>query len=202
MKLLFAVIRLVVAVGAIVAIVATFFDTASRTAINPFNFFGFFTMQANIIITVALLVAAFATFAGRAQTPGLVLLRACATTYIAVVGIVYNTLLTGLEGGVSLEWANTVLHVVLPIYAVADWILFGDRTAVPWKKLWLVVIYPIVWVVVVLFRGATDGWVPYPFLDPAQGYGVVALYCVAIAVATLVVAVGVWALSRVRILKP
>lgn len=195
-----ALIRLVVAVAGIAAIVATFFDTASRTAINPFNFFGFFTMQSNIIFIVALLITAGAALSRRAPSPMLDLLRACATTYIVIVGIVYNTLLVGLEGGVSLDWANTILHVVLPLYAAIDWLIFADRAPLKWKLLWVPLVYPIVWLVVVLIRGATDGWVPYPFLDPAQGYGVVAAYAVAIAVATLVVAAVVWAVSRLRTL--
>lgn len=202
MKLLFAVLRLIVGLSGLVAIVATFLDTASRAVINPFNFFGYFTMQSNILTMVVFLVAALATFAGRKQTPGLVLARACVTTYIVIVGIVYNTLLVGLEGGITLGWANWVLHVAIPAYAAIDWIFFGDRTPVPWSKFWVVLVYPIVWIIVVLVRGATDGWVPYPFLDPAQGYGVVALYCVGIAVGIGVVGAGVWALSRVRILKP
>lgn len=197
----FASIRLVVVVLVVIAIVATFFDTASRATINPFNFFGYFTMQSNIITAVVLLLAALAGLSGRAQSPGLVLARACATTYIGIVGIVYNTLLTGLEGGISLEWANWVLHVAFPIYAALDWILFGDRGAVPWKRLWVVLIFPVVWIIVVIIRGATDGWVPYPFLDPATGYGSVATYCVIISVATVVVAVLVWAISRARIIR-
>lgn len=36
--------------------------------------------------------------------------------------------------------------------------------------------------VVVLVRGATDGWVPYAFLDPASGYLSVFLYVAGIAV--------------------
>ena len=47
-----------------------------------------------------------------------------------------------------------------------------------------------------LVRGATDGWVPYPFLDPAQGYGVVALYCLAILV--LFVGIGLLVLLASR----
>lgn len=201
-RYLFATIRLIVVIGVAVSIVATFFDTASRATINPFNFFGFFTMQSNIITAVVLLIAALTTFRGGQQGPTLVLARACATTYIVIVGIVYNLLLAGLEGGVSLEWANWILHVAFPIYAALDWILFGDRFAVPWKKIWLVLIFPLVWIVVVLIRGATDGWVPYPFLDPATGYGSVALYSVVILIAVVVVAAAVWALSRVRIIKP
>ena len=202
MKLLFAALRLIVGIAGLVAIVATFLDTASRAAINPFNFFGYFTMQSNILTVVMLLATAAAILAGRTQSPLMLLLRASVTTYIVIVGIVYNTLLAGLEGGISLEWANTVLHVAIPIYAAIDWIFFGDRPALAWNRFWIVLVYPIVWLIVVIIRGATDGWVPYPFLDPAQGYGVVALYSVAIAVAVVVVGAGVWAISRIRILTP
>ena len=192
------------AVLVLVAVVATFFDTATRATINPFNFFGFFTMQSNIATAVVLLIAAAATFAGRAQSPGLVLARACVTTYIALVGIVYNTLLAGLEGGVSLDWANTVLHVILPIYAVLDWVVFGDRDPVAWKRYPIVLIYPIVWLVVVIIRGATDGWVPYPFLSPHQsgGYATVAAFSAAIAVAFAIIGAIVWAISRVKVTRP
>lgn len=198
----FAVLRSLMVLVVATAIVATFFDTASRATINPFNFFGYFTMQSNIITAVVLLLAALATFRGRPQTPLLVLARACATTYIVIVGIVYNTLLAGLEGGVSLEWANWVLHVAFPIYAALDWILFGDREALTWRRLWVVLIFPVVWIIVVIIRGATDGWVPYPFLDPSLGYGVVAMYSVGIFVVTVIVGAIVFALSRVRIIKP
>ena len=199
---LFAVLRLAMVVLAVIAIVATLLDTASRATINPFNFFGYFTMQSNIITALILLLAALATIRRRPQTPLLVLARACATTYIVIVGIVYNALLAGLEGGVSLQWANWVLHVAFPIYAALDWILFGDHLAVPWRKFWIVLIFPVVWIIVVIIRGATDGWVPYPFLDPTQGYGVVALYAIGIFVTTGIVGVTVFALSRVRFLKP
>jgi hypothetical protein len=132
----------------------------------------------------------------------LVLARACVTTYIVIVGLVYNTLLVGLPGGVELEWANFVLHVAMPIYAAIDWVFFGDRRRVAWKRFGIVLIYPLVWVAVVLARGATDGWVPYPFLSPTLGYGVVSLYVVGIAAAIAGVGAGVWWLSRIRILKP
>jgi hypothetical protein len=197
-----AVLRLAAVLVVLAAIVATFLDTASRATINPFNFFGYFTMQSNIITAVVLFLAALATFSGRPQTRLLMFLRACATTYIVIVGIVYNLLLAGLEGGVSLEWANWVLHVAFPIYAAVDWIFFGDRNALPWKRLWVVLIYPVLWVIVVLIRGATDGWVPYPFLDPATGYGSVALYSLVIFVATIIVGGVVFALSRLRIITP
>ena len=196
MTILVAVVRLAVASLVGFAVVSTFFDTASRATINPFNFFGFFTMQSNIATAIVLLIAAIFCFRGKEHPRWLVIARGCVTTYIAIVGIVYNTLLAGLEGGVSLEWANWVLHVFLPIYAVLDWILIADRPALPWRVYPLVLIYPIVWIVVVLIRGATDGWVPYPFLDPATGYPTVAVFCVIIAVGFAIVGAVVWAISR------
>jgi hypothetical protein len=198
----FATLRLAMVVLVVVGIVATFLDTASRATINPFNFFGFFTMQSNIITAVVLFLAALATFMGRPEMRLLMFVRACATTYIVIVGIFYNLLLAGLEGGVSLEWANWVLHVAFPIYAALDWILFADRTALAWKRLWVVLIYPVVWIIVVIVRGGTDGWVPYPFLDPATGYGSVAIYSVVIFIATIIVGALAFALSRLRIIKP
>lgn len=192
-----AVIRIVAALAVLSAVTATFLDTATRSPIDPFNFFGFFTIQGNILLAVVLLIAALRR---RRESSGLVLVRGAATSYIVVVGLVYNTLLTGLAGGVALPWANTVMHLLFPIYGLLDWLLVADRPPLPWRRLWLVLVYPLVWLIVVLVRGATDGWVPYPFLDPANGYGSVAVYVVIVAVAFLLSGALVWALSRVRLL--
>lgn len=201
MKYLVPALRTAVALLGLTAIVATFFDTATRGTINPFNFFGYFTMQSNIILVIVLLVAAGVSLSGKQQSHGLVLVRGCATTYIVITGVVYAILLAGQEGGITLAWANTVLHVLLPLYAALDWLIFSDRSALPWNKLWVALIYPVVWIVVVLIRGATDGWVPYPFLNPAQGYGVVALYAVTIAVAAILFAALIWVASRLHLFR-
>ena len=201
MKYFVPALRIAAALLGLAAIVSTFFDTATRATINPFNFFGFFTMQSNIILVVVLLIAAAVSLSGKSQSEGVMLARGCATTYIAITGVVYSVLLAGQEGGVTLAWANTALHVILPLYAALDWVLFSDRSPLPWNKLWVALVYPVVWIIVVLIRGATDGWVPYPFLNPAQGYGVVALYALAIAVAAVVFAVAIWAVSRIQLLQ-
>ena len=83
-----------------------------RATINPFNFFGFFTVQSNIILVVVLLVASIESLSGRRRSRSLMVARGCATTYMVITGVVYNVLLAGLEGGVSLAWANSVLHII------------------------------------------------------------------------------------------
>lgn len=188
------------------AIVAQYLQSSSMTSLNPFNFFGYFTIQCNIIAAVAFLVSAFLLFRGRTQPRSLIYLRALATVVMAIVGVVYNTLLSDLDlaGSFTLPWSNDILHIVIPIYAVLDWVLAGDRARLPFANLWYMLIYPGIWLVVVLIRGATDGWVPYPFLSPAQpgGYVAVLVYAVGIAAFTILFAYGAYALTRVTILRP
>lgn len=203
-KRLLGLLRLVAGLAILIAIIGQFDYTAGRATINPFNFFGYFTIQSNIITMVAFLASAYFILSRKKQPTWVIYLRAVATTIIVIVGLVYNTLLAGasLAGSFDLKWSSDILHVIIPIYALVDWVLFADRKKLPYNRLWIVLIYPIVWLVVILIRGATDGWVPYPFLNPNTGYGSVALYCIAISAFTVLFGLAVFALSRVRILKP
>ncbi|MET1044841.1 MAG: Pr6Pr family membrane protein [Microbacteriaceae bacterium] len=188
LRILTLTMRLLVAVLIVVAVTVTFFDTASRETVNPFNCFGYFTMQSNLFYA-AVLAAAVVIEARRERIGDLMLVaRASVATYVVIVGSVYATLLAPL-GVSSIEpaWANVVLHIVTPIFAALEWLVAADRRRIPFSRLWMLLIYPFVWLVVVLIRGATDGWVPYPFLDPTAGYAVLALYAAAILVAMLAV---------------
>tara|TARA_R110002051_G_scaffold325483_2_gene428147 strand:+ start:5526 stop:6179 length:654 start_codon:yes stop_codon:yes gene_type:complete len=182
-----AILRLGLAVLVAGAVLATIIEAAGRTTINPFNMFGYFTIQSNIILAIVYTVIAVVSLRGESASPALNIARASVTTYIIIVGVVYATLLAplGAAGGVPVAWANTALHIITPIYALADWILFSDRARIAFTRLWIVLIYPIIWVVVVLVRGATDGWVPYPFLHPDTGYTSVFFYVGLIVVVML-----------------
>ncbi|MCU1447288.1 Pr6Pr family membrane protein [Cryobacterium sp.] len=193
-----AALRLSMGALTLVAVAATFVSTAARATINPFNFFGFFTIQSNLLAAGVLLATALLVLRSRPVPDWLVLARAAATAYMIVVGVVYNTLLTGLAGGVDLPWANTVLHVLFPLYCLLDWLVFADRDRQPWRRLWLLLAYPALWCNVVLLRGATDGWVPYPFLNPVAGYDVVFGCVLLIAGTVLAAGAVVFGLSRVR----
>jgi len=207
-------LRLLAGLAILSAVIGQFVFTAGRAAINPFNFFGYFTIQSNIITMVAFFASAYFILGRKTQPTWVIYLRAITTTIIVLVGLVYNTLLSGapLAGSFDLAGSSNILHIIVPIYALVDWLLLPDRTKLPHRGLWLVLIYPLVWLVAILIRGATDGWVPYPFLDPATGYGSVTIYCIAISALTAVFGLAVFALavfglavfglSRVRILAP
>lgn len=184
-------VRLGVAALILAAVATTVLEAASRTSINPFNLFGYFTIQSNLLLAAVLTFLGAWGVAGRSEPRWAETARAACVTYIVLVGLVYAVLLAplGAAGGVPVPWANTVLHVVTPLYAVIDWTVAPERRPLPTRTVAAILIYPVLWLTVVLIRGATDGWVPYPFLDPARGYGQVAITVLAI---TLVVLLAGW----------
>lgn len=193
--------RLLVAALIVVAVTGTFIDTAIAGPVNPFNFFGYFTIQSNLLYAATLVIVTVIA-QGRDRLTDLLLLARCAmTTYLVIVGSVYASLLAPLGvGSIAPPWANVVLHMITPVFAMVDWLMAADRRRIPFGRLWLLLLYPFVWIVVVLIRGATDGWVPYPFLDPVAGYAVLAMYVVAILIAMLTVGSLVILASRAPIL--
>jgi len=126
---------------------------------------GYFTPLANLSGIVALLAAARVT---RPEPRWVTLLRVNSATYLVVVGVVYWALLAQFTTP-YFPWANAILHGGSGIILVADWVLIGGRRRLPLASLWSVLSLPAAWVSYLLFRAFLDGWVPYPFLDPARG---------------------------------
>ncbi|ROP60723.1 Pr6Pr family membrane protein [Curtobacterium sp. ZW137] len=203
MRTLVNALRLIAVIAVVAAIVAQFIRSVGSPTYAFFNFFGYFTIQSNVFIAAAFAITLVAAARRKRDGLGVSVFRGAATVYIATTGIVYNTLLVNaaLDNSFTVQWSNDVLHKILPVYAVLDWLLFSDRAKLLLRHVWWFLLYPAVWLVVILIRGATDGWVPYPFLDPAQGYGVVALYSLGVAVFIALMGVLVVGMSRLRLVK-
>jgi hypothetical protein len=169
------------------------------------NFFSFFTILSNALAAIVLIWAAvwYFTRGRRAVTepPALALALASVSTYMIITGIVYNALLRFItlpQGSAPIPWSNEVLHLIGPLFLLAD-VFFGPlRRALPWRSLWAVVAFPILWVAYTMVRGPLitnpvsrdPFWYPYPFLNPNNpgGWPSVIVYVIGIAVA--IVAVG------------
>lgn len=168
------------------------------------NFFSFFTILSNAAAAVVLLWAAVWFWTrGRdqdAEPAGLATALAAVTTYMVITGIVYNLLLRGyqLEPGAVVPWSNEVLHLIGPLFLLADLFVGPRRRALSWRSLWWIVAFPIVWVGYTMVRGpqitnpgtGDPFWYPYPFLNPNNpgGWSSVVVYVIGIAVAILAVA--------------
>ena len=160
------------------------------------NFFSFFTILSNVLAAVALMIGAVWALTHRTaavEPRWLAILLVCASSYMIVTGVVYNTLLRNIElpQGSTVGWSNEVLHVVIPLVMLADVLFAPRRRALPWSTVAITAIFPLVWVVYTLIRAnlvvapstGNAWWYPYPFLDPRLngGYGGVALWVLLIA---------------------
>lgn len=161
---------------------------------NPFDFFGYFTNQTSLIASIALVAIGVFTLRGREVPLALTTLRALATSYLLVVAVIYNLLVPGT--GSAPPWVSAVLHVLFPLAVVLDWVLIGDRQRLRWSRLWLLLPYPVLWLAVVLIRGATDGWVPYGFLLPEHGIASLLAHIVGLLATVVIAGVLVWCASR------
>lgn len=168
------------------------------------NFFSYFTNLSNIIAAVVLLVESVLTWRGKTLGPSWQLLRGISVVCMALVGIVFSALLRDVDLGALLPWINTWLHYVMPVMIVADWLIQSPRHPISLRKLWLALLFPLVYLAYSLIRGAAIGWYAYPFLNPSSGgYGPVAITCVIVAVAFVVTsAVLFWLANKLRPLIP
>jgi hypothetical protein len=209
--LIWTIARAAMAIAILAAIVAQLFKTVG-TAIDLHrnvtttigNFFSFFTILTNAATAIILLSAViwFVTRGPRADAEPLTIAvaLACVSTYMIITGIVYNALLRGIAltpDALPVPWSNEVLHLVGPLFLLADVFVGPRRRALPWRTLWLIVAFPILWAIYTMIRGGitTDPvshgpyWYPYPFLNPHLdgGWPSVILYIVGIAAAMVVV---------------
>ncbi|MGV8882091.1 MAG: Pr6Pr family membrane protein [Rhodoglobus sp.] len=161
---------------------------------NPFDYFGYFTNQTSLIASATLIATGVFTLTGRQAPLALTTLRALATSYLLVVAVIYNLLVPGT--GSAPPWVSVILHVAFPLLVALDWAMIGDRARLRWGHLWLLMPYPVLWLAVVLTRGATDGWVPYGFLLPERGIASLLIHIVGLLATVMVAGVLVWGASR------
>ncbi|MGO1498136.1 Pr6Pr family membrane protein [Agrococcus casei] len=163
---------------------------------NPFDFCGYFTNQTSLATALVLIAAGVLSLAGRRAPGWFSVTRGIVTGYLLVVALVYNVLVPGT--GSAPPWVSILLHIVFPAVVALDWLLIGDRPPLPWRHLWTLLPHPILWLTVVLIRGATDGWVPYGFLLVERG--IPSLFAHVVGILAVIVASGalVWLASRAR----
>lgn len=161
------------------------------------NFFSYFTNLSNIFAAIVLIIGAIYLIQRREPTATDDVIRGASVAAMALVGIVFGALLRDVDLGSLLPWVNVVLHYIMPVVVVADWLILPPKTKLTVGRTAYWLVFPALYLVYSLIRGARVGFYAYPFLNPnppspvhpniAGSYGAVALYCVAILAAFLVV---------------
>ena len=194
------VFRLVFAVLSLTAVAVQFFAVTVAGGHSIVNFFCYFTNLSNLMISIVFIVSAARLISGKEPSDADVAIRGGAVVYIVFVGIVFNTILADGDVGPVIPWVNVVVHMIVPIAGLVDWIAWPPRRRLPFRVTLWWMIWPAVYSIFSVTRGAIDGFYPYPFFNPnvSGGYVGVALWCLVLIVVFFVLAVAVRWIGNLR----
>ncbi len=153
------VLRLAILSAVIIAMIAV--EVSSRSGV--LWRLTTFTYQANVLAAAYYL---WTLVSPRADAR--VGLRGAVVLYVALAGLVWNLFLTGHSMGYTA--ANVLLHLVVPVLALADWLLVGrGQGLVRWWQPFAWLAYPAAYTVLALVVLNKAGRrAPYYFLDPGS----------------------------------
>ena len=198
------VFRLSVAALEVVALIGNFEYVLGFRFFATTNFFSYFTVQSAMAAVVTLGIAGCFALLTPSDPPWLGVLRTMVTAYLLVSGIVFGLIVAQAstrDYRVDVPWSDTLLHFVVPALAVVAWVtdsVIAVNPPVPWSTVAWVLVFPSIWLVYTLLRGADLGWYPYFFLDEAQVGGPVgvALYCALVLVIFVTLTAALVAVNR------
>jgi hypothetical protein len=202
LRRVFGFLRIAVGLLVLAALVTQVTADLLHDSFKPGEYFSYFTIESSMMNVVVLLVGGSLALRGPRDTELFTSVRVAVLSYAVITGLVYNVLLRNIPGDGSYEpprWCNEVMHVWVPIFIVLDGLLAPGRARVPWKRLWLVVSYPLAWLAFTMIRGALTGWYPYPFLEPAGPGGIPSLLVYVVGIAAFIVAVASAAIGFARL---
>lgn len=199
----FGLLRLSAAAVCVIALTHRLFWGLSSQTIAGQNFFAYLTVQSNCAFVVVLVVAGVIALRRSADPRWLTVALALVSTWTITAGLAFALIVwqAGARGiRVDVPWSDQILHFWLPACTAAVWLLTPGHRSVPWWVIPSVLVYPVLWGLVTLWRGPIVGWYPYYFLDPRQvsGPGEFLLSCAAALTIFALVAGALVLLSRGR----
>lgn len=126
-------------------------------------YFSFFTIQTNILAAIVTTLAAIDSRLWPAQNR----MEPAIVVYLVTGGAVFFLMLQSVwSGHHGLQWvADILLHCVTPILYAIFWLAAAPKTGLRKRDAAIWLIYPFLYLIVVLLLAQWSGFYPYPFLD-------------------------------------
>ncbi|QHC57214.1 Pr6Pr family membrane protein [Rathayibacter sp. VKM Ac-2760] len=201
--------------GAVVVLDAVVVAWAVAGTAAAVDFLSSVTALANILSIVTLILSGRSAWTAIApqgrrsaarpvtQRRSLTLLRGVNAAILTSMSALFFTIYgpTVLGDPSQLNVNTIVLHLVVPVLGLLDWLLLPGPTPFPRNAFWLVLVFPVVWFVYSFIRGALTSRYVYEFLDPAgEGSGGTAISMTAFIVSMFfLIGVAVLSLQRWRV---
>jgi hypothetical protein len=129
------------------------------------KFVSFFTVIANLLAALALLVPLLSRRCRVSRFLSKPAVRTAITGYLVIAGATFGLLLRPSKEGVLDFLANLLMHYATPMLVSIDWLLFVPKGRLPWTMLGWSLIVPIVFGAWTTVHGDFTGWYPYPFVN-------------------------------------
>lgn len=152
------------------------------------RFLIFFTILSNLLVAISLSAVLLSPASSTGHFFAKPTVIAAITLYILIVGLVYNLVLRNIWNPTGRDRvADELLHVAVPLLFVIYFLFFAPKARLPWKNLISWLIFPLVYLVYAMIRGAVEGFYPYPFLNlKSLSVEKVALNCTMVMVAFII----------------
>ena len=161
--------------------------------------FSYFTIQTNLILAVLLTVTLLFPGSWMGRYLSLPHVSAAMAVYITIVGLVYHFMLRNQFHPVGMfKVTSDIFHIVSPIAYVFFWLLLNKKELLKWSYIFLWLLYPLIYTIYILIRGAFSNYYPYNFIDVGQfGYAQVSINCLFLLFGFVVLNVIFVGISRV-----
>lgn len=172
------------------ALVTEIATLAERDRFNAGDFFSYFTVEANSLAVISLLLSAFALVAGH-RSRALDVFRGAVTLAMTTTILIFIVLLSDYPSAelTAVPWDNTVLHYLLPIVVLLDWLLLPPDSSIGWRCGLAGLGFPLAYLGYSLVRGHIVSWYPYPFMNPST-HGYLGLVVTSVVIAAVLAALA------------
>jgi len=175
-------------------------SSPNETAFDVFKdfvyFISFMTIMSNTLVTAYFFIKAIrpGNFQGNKGSS----IEAALFVYIAVVLIVYHAVLARLWDPQGWQWlADFLLHSLIPILYFIYWFIYSGKNKIPVYHILYWLIFPLLYLVYSMLRGALTSLYPYPFLDLSiQPLSLVIRNCVFITIGYCILSVIIISLNN------
>lgn len=158
----------------------------------------FFTIQNNFLVALALtliLLWPLSKWGKFFSTPSVL---GGLSLYIIIVCVVYQLILR--KEHTQYGWfrfCDEVFHSVSPPMFVIFWLVFITKDSLPWTKAFSWLIYPLIYFIYIIARGALTGYYPYSFIDGNKlTYAQISVNFVLLLIAFLAIGSGLIGITR------
>lgn len=188
----------IIAILGWVTLIAQFILTIENTRVpvpeTVVRYFSYYTILTNLLVAIVCTRMAFGALLLRKP------LLTAVLVYIVVVAAIYNTVLRFLWKPEGMEMIlDEMLHTIIPVLYGVFWFLYADHYILRYKNIFSWMIYPLVYLVYILIRGASSKFYPYPFVDVnILGLNRVLVNCAVVAVVFLFLSLLFVAIARHR----